>query len=221
MSTKTTILTPNGVYSGDTNFESFTLSILQGDSQLSCKISDIRKTKLWVYDLQKTGESSSSSTGDEIGKWLPFDPAVADVDSTRPDVSVWRYARAAQFDRLTGRTFFLQPFRPDSESIGMYGKITVCEPSVSTGTLVPQEYQIFIGDDVADLKYTLDMKLDVGRRKLWILDSGNNRILKVNVDTGKADMVYQPQGTSAMCSMAIDLTTGVAYVRAMGRATKT
>lgn len=205
------ILTANGLYRGDTEFGTPVISEFNGNVQIGCKILDARRLCLWAYDVAAY-------------RWVPFDLSEMARDVSRPIVSVWKYARAAQFDRVTGRTFFLQPFRSPEESPGMYGKISVCEPT-DTGcdvgcvrTIIPAEYDLFIGAEKTNLRYALDMKLDAGRRKLWILDSGNGRILRVNVDTGKVDRTYKPQGTTTLCSMAIDPSTGVAYVRALGRA---
>jgi len=111
---------------------------------------------------------------------------------------------------MTGNMFFLDTFGGAQAS---NYRSTVTKYNAST--MATSEFTITIGSTLVSLKYALDMKIDSVRRKMWILDSGNIRILRINLDAGIVDRAYYPEGLIAPCSMAIDYTTGTAYFRAL------
>jgi hypothetical protein len=45
------------------------------------------------------------------------------------------------------------------------------------------------------------MKVDAPRRRMWVLDTWNNRVIRVNLDTGAVERYYS---IPSPCALAID-----------------
>lgn len=58
-----------------------------------------------------------------------------------------------------------------------------------------------------------DMKIDPPRRRLWIADTGNHRLISVNIDTLKTNAIYEFENLIACCGIAINQTTGALVSR--------
>lgn len=143
---------------------------------------------------------------------MRFDPS----QSYNPSDSsfAWMQMRSAQFDAMTGDMFFLVPFTQSFDSGNSYGHITRHVASSRTDTV----FTMTLNGRAIKIFYALDMKIDTSRRKIWVLDSGNNRILRANIDTGVVDRVYSTLGMTCPCSMAIDIATGTVYFRTFNHA---
>jgi len=88
-------------------------------------------------------------------------------------------------------------------------------------TIYPQNISPLFSDTVyitsvsrgGDLNYTLDSRFDYIRRKIWIADSGNHRVIKLNGDNYSTDVIsddlfYYPH------SVAVNFNNGGVFVKA-------
>jgi hypothetical protein len=62
------------------------------------------------------------------------------------------------------------------------------------------------------LLYPLDAKFDFLRRKIWIADTGNNRVLKVNLNTSQVDLTID-ENISYPHALAVDFNTGDIFIK--------
>jgi len=86
-------------------------------------------------------------------------------------------------DQTSGDYLTVEPFDAD----GTYGGRVMIRPASTTMSINEAvELQTFSG--VGDLYYPLDARFDYVRRKIWIADTGNHRILKVDMNSSKADV---------------------------------
>ncbi len=60
--------------------------------------------------------------------------------------------------------------------------------------------------------YPLDAKFDFLRRKIWIADTGNNRVLKVNLNTSQVDLTID-ENISYPHALAVDFNTGDIFIK--------
>ena len=70
---------------------------------------------------------------------------------------------------------------PKNESGTIDGEVTIYPQSPQLGIDVPVILKDF--EQVSSLYGPYDSRFDYVRRKLWIADTGNNRVLKINIDT--------------------------------------
>lgn len=65
---------------------------------------------------------------------------------------------------------------------------------------------------VGSLYYPLDAKFDYLRRKIWIADTGNNRILKVNLNTNQVDLSID-ENIIYPHALSVELNTGDIFIK--------
>lgn len=222
---QTFLLTDSGIHETTTDFSSFVaitnsygvhpflgtpiLTPIGSDSlNIGCVTHDIKLPMFWY------GNSNLFS-------WKLFDP-VAGATKLYTSVVADTYIRASQFDQMTNRTFFLTAFREEvdfskaNETI-YNGNIASYEPITKTES----RFIIKIKVVPTSILYALDMKIDPVRRNIWILDAGNSRILRCNIDTGEVDRLFSLPNTSTPCSMTIDINSGNTYIRCLNQLTET
>ena len=190
-------LADTGIFGTTIKFESVSPTDITESSRMICQTADMRTPYFWF------GSESQSN-------WSIFDEPTSTKRLGRSSVMA-EYSRAVQFDQMNGNAYFLTAFRKSTEKGGPYGKIDKYE--YSTGTT--SEFVLSVGGIPTNIVYALDMKIDAARRRMWILDAGNLRVLRVNLDSGNVDRVYASDELLAPCSMTIDMTTGMAYIRSM------
>jgi len=194
---QTFLLTDTGIHETTTDFSSFASTGITGDINLGCVTNDIRLPMFWY------GNS-------DLLTWRIFDP-ITGLPKTYTSVAAYKYIRAVQFDQMINQAFFLTAFRDDSVFSNANGIITRYNPA----TQIESEFVIKIKGVTTSIFYALDIKVDPSRRNIWILDAGNNRILRCNVDTGEVNRIFSPSKMVAPCSMTIDLSSGDAYIRCL------
>lgn len=65
--------------------------------------------------------------------------------------------------------------------------------------------------DFGSLNFPLDAKFDFVRRKIWVVDTGNNRVLQIDYNTFLVD--YEVGDLSIPCAMTINQANGDIFVR--------
>ena len=197
MANKAYALTDTGVHETTTDFASFSATGAIGSADVGMVTHDRRRPMLWY------GVPSAQ-------QWIQFDP-----ESGSPvlasGVPGWKYMRACQHDQMTGDVFFLVPFMGSTSATGPYAQITRKRQATGTSAL----YNMSMGGAEFRVFYALDMKIDSARRRLWLLDGGAQRIVRANLDTGAVERTFAPDWMRAPCSMAVDPSTGRAYVRSL------
>ena len=124
-----------------------------------------------------------------------------DVSSDREIVSI-------DIDQTSGRYLTVEPFDAD----GLYGGRVVIHPSSEQMTInEPVELQ-FGSSRFGGLYYPLDAKFDYVRRKVWIADTGNDRILKADLDSEGIDIAVN--NIAYPHAIAVNLNNGGAFIKA-------
>jgi len=109
------------------------------------------------------------------------------------------------------------------------GKYAVTSPNNEDGTvggnviIYPQSPQLEINvpvvikdfRQVTSLRGPYDSRFDYVRRKLWIADTGNNRVLKINIDTEDVEVITD--NIVYPHAIAANLNRGGAFVKAYKR----
>jgi hypothetical protein len=195
------MMTSTGVY----------LSNMEGDSRLisgtgtpavGCIMSDAQKPTVWIYD----------STG----------RLVRNVDiysfSTIPSrtVSGAVLARSVQADAMRGDVYALQPYdstaTPPIDPSSLVSKLIRSNQS----TLVQGEVAVKLRRENETMFFAMDMKTDRARRRIWFADTGNDRVLEINLDTLKFAAIYDDQMASPS-TLVVDPLSGNAFVRTYDR----
>lgn len=125
---------------------------------------------------------------------------------TDRDVSVVN-AYAVDVNQSDGTYAIVEPYGADSS---YNGRVVIYPQSPVPETSAPTELKTF--NRVGSLLYPLDAKFDFLRRKIWIADTGNNRVLKVNLNTNQVDLtidtvIIYPH------ALAVDLNTGDIFIK--------
>lgn len=126
---------------------------------------------------------------------------------TDRDVAVNVVVNSIDVNQTDGTYAAVEPFASDGSYNGrvvIYPQSPV--PQVTTATIL----KTF--DRYGSLYYPLDAKFDYLRRKIWIADTGNNRVLKVDLNTNQADMaidedIFYPH------ALAVDFNTGDIWIK--------
>lgn len=126
------------------------------------------------------------------------------------NITSTRIVSSINIEQTTGRYCMVQPYNAD----GSYGgRILIYPQSIALGIsggleniVILQQFNYY-----GSLYYPLDAKFDYIRNKLWIVDTGNNRILKVDLSTSQVDMsiddLYYPH------ALAINMNGGSIFVK--------
>ena len=117
-------------------------------------------------------------------------------------------------NQTNGRVLITEPYN----SNGSIGGAIVMYPQSIQLDLSPVVRMDYFGDQFVYFPY--DAKFDYVRGKIWILDTGNHRIISVNesdqsVNFILEDKMYYPH------SVAVNLNTGGAFVKGFSNAART
>jgi len=117
------------------------------------------------------------------------------------DIVVSRYQYGVDINRIDGSYLVVEPLNEDSS----YGGRVVIYAQDGTITY----YNTF--NRVGSLYYPTDARFDYIRRKMWISDTGNDRVLKIDIATNNADIniedLYYPH------SIVVDVNTGDIFIK--------
>ena len=117
------------------------------------------------------------------------------------DIVVSRYQYGVDVNRIDGSYLVVEPLNEDSS----YGGRVVIYAQDGTITY----YNTF--NRVGSLYYPSDARFDYIRRKMWISDTGNNRVLKIDIAANNADIniedLYYPH------SIVVDVNTGDVFIK--------
>jgi len=134
---------------------------------------------------------------------LNIDDAISgrNITSTRTVSSI-------DIEQTTGRYLLVQPYEADDVTYG--GRILIYPQSTQLGLVSIVILKTF--NYYGDLYYPTDAKFDYIRNKLWIADTGNHRVLKVDLNTYQVDLniddqVFYPH------ALAINLNDGSVFIK--------
>ena len=118
-----------------------------------------------------------------------------------------RLVSSVDADQVSGRYLLVQPFEAD----GSYGGRVLIYPQ-SPQLEINEIVELKEFDRFGSLYYPLDARFDYVRRKIWIADTGNHRVLKVDLDSEVAqlevaDTIYYPH------AQAVDVNIGGVFVK--------
>jgi len=110
------------------------------------------------------------------------------------------------FDQTSGKFLVVEPYDEDGSQGGRV-------------VIYPQSPQLKINEITilktfnryGSLYYPLDAKFDYVRRRIWIADTGNNRVLKVRIDPGTVS--FEITGITYPHALAADLNIGGVLVK--------
>ena len=179
-----------------------------GACTIGALMPDARSPYMWYFD-----ETS--------GKVWAVDIYDSRIISGRTITGVYK-PRAIQADSLTGSVYVLQPYSyivPVIESSSSetspanYSAIFVCDKTTAS----KRELALYLDKATEPIFLAMDMKIDAARRRLWIADTGNNRVLRVDLDSQQIRRIYSPDGMTCPSTLTFDVTTGNAFVRAYDR----
>lgn len=200
MSNITYLLTDTGIYKTDTDLTASSSTAVIESVECGTIVQDSTYPLFWY------GSPS-------VWQWRLFNPK-ADADLDNNLVVGWKYMRSVQYDPMNGDAYFLIPFQESSSNGGnaVITKMTRASQTIST-------FYLTVDNVAINMFYVLDMKIDAPRRRLWVLDAGNQRIIRANLDTGSVEMTFSPLGFVAPCSMTVDLSNGKVYVHSLNAST--
>jgi len=115
--------------------------------------------------------------------------------------------RSIDVDQTSGKYVVSSP-RNENGTVG--GGVTIYPQSPQLGYDLPLVLKDF--RDVSSLHGPHDSRFDYVRRKLWIADTGNNRVLKVNIDTEAVETVIT--NITYPHALAANINKGGAFVKA-------
>jgi DNA-binding beta-propeller fold protein YncE len=122
------------------------------------------------------------------------------------DINITVSPRSIDINQTNGTYAVVEPY----DSAGGYnGRVVIYPQSLQSEIAVTTELKSF--SRVGSLYYPLDARFDYARGKIWIADAGNNRVLKIDLNTQKADLsigsVVYPY------SLASNLNNGGVFVK--------
>ena len=121
-------------------------------------------------------------------------------------VSVDRAVYGIDVNQTNGNYVVVEPYELDGSAGGKV--IIYPQSTLQVASIV--EYQTF--NKVGSLLSPRDARFDWVRNKLWIADTGNNRVLKVNLNTNEVD-VNISSGLIYPHALVVDINTGNVFVR--------
>lgn len=196
MSNTLYLLTDTGIYKTDTDLTASSSTVVMESVECGTIVQDSTYPLFWY------GSPS-------VWQWRLFNPKT-DADLANNLVAGWKYMRSVQYDQMNGDAYFLIPFQESSSNGGnaVITKMTRASQTIST-------FYLTVDNIAINMFYVLDMKIDAPRRRLWVLDAGNQRIIRANLDTGAVEMTFSPLGLVTPSSMTIDSSNGKVYVHSL------
>lgn len=125
---------------------------------------------------------------------------------TDRDVSV-NIVSSVDINQTDGTYAVVEPYSSD----GSYnGRVVIYPQSPLPQVYTPVILKTF--NRVGSLFYPTDAKFDYLRRTIWIADTGNNRVLKVNLNTNQVD-VNIDEGMVYPHALSVDFNTGDIFIK--------
>ena len=126
---------------------------------------------------------------------------------TNRDVPIERNIRSIDINQIDGSYAITEPY----DSNGSYnGRVMLFPQSQTLPVYTPIEFKTF--DRVGSLYYPQDARIDYIRGDLWIADTGNNRVLKVDINTKKTHINIEDSLVYPY-ALALDLNTGNIFIK--------
>ena len=125
---------------------------------------------------------------------------------TARDIIVDRETRAIDINQMDGSYAVVEPYGLDDS---YYGRVMLYPQSPQSSIYAPIELKTF--DRVGSLYYPQDAKFDYVRGFIWIADTGNNRVLKVDLNTKKVRITIK--SVVYPYALAVDLNTGNVFIK--------
>ena len=122
------------------------------------------------------------------------------------------FARSVQADPVAGNVLVLRPYNPSGGSSNMSTIFVATQSTLSSG-----EFNVFFNTAAEGFFFAMDMKLDWARRRLWVADTGNNRVVGVNVDNQRIERVFDVDGMVCPSTLTFDENSGDVFARAYDR----
>jgi hypothetical protein len=192
-----TILTDSGAFLTDRGGGNVVAVAGVRQSSVGCLMPDTKIPSVWEIDTK-------------LGEIHQIDLHAKSVVAGR--TQPWPYrARAIQADSMTGNVYVLKPFGavPADVSSCVY-RATQMMSGLGSVT-------IHSNAGAETIHFAMDIKVDSSRRRLWIADSGNSRVLAMNLDTNRLEYLYDEDDLSFPVGIAVDPNTGGVYVRSYDR----
>jgi len=116
-------------------------------------------------------------------------------------------SKSIDIAQTTGSYVIANPYNEDGT---MGGNVTIYPPSQAMDINYPLVLKSFRG--TIDLYAPYDAKFDYIRKRLWIADTGNNRVLIYNTGTQLIETIIENQITYPH-AIAVNLNTGGAFIK--------
>lgn len=113
------------------------------------------------------------------------------------------YVRSVNINQCDGNFVVARPLAND---IVVYGQ----NPNKSNSWFINNQY-ISNLYDYGEFNFPSDAKFDFVRRKIWVADTGNNRVLQIDYNTFLVD--FEITNLVFPCALAIDANNGDLFVR--------
>jgi len=168
-----------------------------GQSSAGVLMPDYKMPSIWYIDenLKQIGQVDITSRSLQVAKLMS-----------------WSYpGRAIQVDSMTGNVYALKSFGATSDDISS----AIYKSSQMGGVL--SIFHLMKDTTRESINFAMDIKLDSERRRIWVADSGNSRVLVADLDSGQLEYIYQPDQPFFPVNIAIDKNSGGAYVRTYDR----
>jgi DNA-binding beta-propeller fold protein YncE len=125
---------------------------------------------------------------------------------TARDIVVDREIRTIDINQIDGSYVVVEPYDLDDS---YYGRVMLYPQSPQSSIYAPTELKTF--DRVGSLYYPQDAKFDYVRGFIWIADTGNNRVLKVDLNTKKVRITIK--SVIYPYALTVDLNTGNVFIK--------
>ena len=126
---------------------------------------------------------------------------------TSRNITMYVSAKSMDVNQVDGTYAVVEP---QDSSGGYNGRVMVYPQSLQPEVAITTEFKSFV--KFGTLLYPLDAKFDYVRGKLWIADTGNDRVLKVDLRLKKADLSIT-SGFVYPHSLAVNLNNGGIFLK--------
>jgi len=123
------------------------------------------------------------------------------------DIASVQSINSIDINQVDGTFCVVEPYDIDG---GYNGRVVIYPQSPVQQVVFPVILDTM--NRVGSLLYPLDAKFDYLRRKIWIADTGNNRVLKVNLNTNQIDLSID-EGIVFPHALAVDFNTGNIFIK--------
>jgi hypothetical protein len=127
------------------------------------------------------------------------------------DLLVQSPVSSVDVNHVTGEYVVAQPFHCSG---GIGGCVTLHSQSSVTGILGDANASSYVFQSIPEhnvLSYPLDAKIDCAHGSLWIADSGNNRALKISLESKNAECTVEELCVFPTCVVP-NINTGGAFI---------